>query len=220
MKNKGKAILTIIICLCIGLNFSGCGGNTTDKTEKNVGNSEKINNYTAQQLIDELENNIKFGMSKEELIGVLGKPFQVETDKKTQETIMGYKFILDNMDLQILFLINDNDNMAAISLGLGNGEKYNKYVDVYRNIYTELVNIYGEPTSNYDEIYDDSNTTSYGYDVYNMKSSYGSEWDLSDKIITSDLSGTYKKNGIYFSIIYESKIYPNKLFEQANQEID
>lgn len=208
MKIKNQIILVILI-LSFSCILIGCNKSTIIKSDIKNDDQQNTNNYTAQELINKFQNDIQFGMSKEDIIRVMGRKPDMDFMSSSEQNGKGivYNIKINSSDSQLMYAINENNQLASLGIKINKGDNYNKYVDDYKSIYQAIVNLYGEPTNINDKITNPS-AKSYGYEIYNMKSKYDSEWDLDDKIINSLLCKFDEESDIVFQVLYKSKNYP------------
>lgn len=203
MLKQFKLLLIIHLCL-ISVLLLGCENDQTISTST----VQFKQDYTSQELIDKIHNDIKFGMSKEELIQIEDKkPDADTTNSSDEEKGILYQIHVNDRNANLIYYINNNDNLYMITLAFINKEKiYDAYVDNYKSIYDSLIKIYGEPTENNDKILnpDDKN---YGYELWVGNSKYSSNWDLNDIIIDSFMWKIEDNESVVTQVNFKSKEY-------------
>lgn len=193
----------LIICLISGSLLVGCDSNQNSKTT-----TQFQQDYTSQELIEKINNDIQLGMSKDDLVDLEGKKPDLDTTNTNDED-RGIVYIINVNDIQayLLYYLNKNDDLSMITISLSDEEEtYNAYVDNYKTIHSSLEDVYGAPTKNNDHILN-KDAKNYGYEVYAGNSSYSSNWDLDNVIIDSFMWKLEDSKNIVTQISFQSKEY-------------
>lgn len=194
IKRSGLFLLFII---CLGLLW-GCSGIQTTTGGIKI----KTSDYKAEELVEKINKDIKFGMSKEEIIKLKGKTI----NGNIVHSEMNYLIKINSKKALVSYYINENDCLYGIGIALTQQTNaYNDYVNDYKAIHRSLVDLYGKPTD-IDNIISDTDTEDYGYEVLLGNTKYSSVWDLEDLKITAKLRNLGEiENVILLSLYIESK---------------
>lgn len=210
MRKEKYAIYIILLFTIVVFILCGCKSETKQVVTSHISTQQTSNNkdYSPEELVKFIDKEIKFGMSKEDIVALYGKPDNKSSNTEEKYDGFAYNIKIDGEDTNLLYYFNSNNNLYAIAYNLPKEDTYNKYVDKYKTTYTSLVSVYGLPTGNTD-IIENKDSKSYGYDVYTGKSRYSSEWDLDTKKITSFLYSQESDGGIKMvsEVYMESKEY-------------
>ena len=206
MLKNYKLVFLLLVCL-ISLLLIGCS-----ESQNNNSSTQFQQDYTSQELIEKINEDIQFGMSKDDLVDLEGKKPDLDTTNTNDED-RGIVYIINVNDTQayLLYYLNKNDDLFMITISLSDEEEtYNAYVDNYKTIHSSLEDVYGAPTKNNDHILN-KDAKNYGYEVYVGNSSYGSGWDLDNVKIDSFMWKLEDTENIVTQISFQSKEYVGEI---------